>query len=380
MVAIGANLGGNLDTIKEQNLSVTLRLIQRTKGLSRIDLSRLTGLRQATITKILTKLIEYDLIEETHTEKPPRGRPPVSLELKGTYYTVGIQVTRGYIAGCSCNIAGKAGKIFEDTYSGDEELAEKAVSVAKKVLASTDAERVLGIGVAYPRNYGGEKNSGEIAASALESLGYPVFTEHDAVCAALNEYLFVNSEKPSNLCCVATYKGIGAAFLNDGEPYRGGSLRAGEIGHMIVEPNGIPCRCGARGCLENYCSTSALERVYEQQSGKRLGASEILELVNDGDGEAMRAFSYVCDYLAIGLVNIVRTLDPDEIVIPDRLAIAAKALESGLDRRMFAVLPRNAVKLTVRKYDKTATMRGANAVVFGHALNAPCTFFEKYVK
>lgn len=380
MIFIERNLGGNLDTVKEQNLSVALKLIQGTRGLSRIDISRITGLRQATITKILTKLIEYDLVEESRTEKTPRGRPPVSLELKDSYFTAGIKIARGYIAGCACDIRGKAREIFEDTYCDDTELAEKAEGIVERILSTVDRERVLGIGIAFPRNYGTEKNSGEIAAKALAKFGYPVYTEHDAVCGALNEYHFVNSERPSHLCCIETYKGVGAAFLEDGEPYRGGNMRAGEIGHMIVEPKGIKCHCGAVGCLENYCSTSALERFYREESGEKKSIDEILSLVNSGDERAVRAFNTLCDYLAIGIVNIVRTVNPDEIVIPDRIAKAATVLERELKKRVFGILPENSVKLTVRQYDKTAALRGANAVVLGHALNSPCAFFEKYVK
>ena len=145
MIFIERNLGGNLDTVKEQNLSVALKLIQGTRGLSRIDISRITGLRQATITKILTRLIEYDLVEESLAEKPPRGRPPVSLKLKGSYFTAGIKVARGYIAGCACDIRGKAREIFEDTYENDAELAEKAARLAEKVLSTVDRDRFLGI-------------------------------------------------------------------------------------------------------------------------------------------------------------------------------------------------------------------------------------------
>lgn len=370
--------GGNLDTIKEQNISATIKLIQMQKGISRVDISAQTGLKQATITKILSTLTDYNLITETKNTSSERGRPPVSIELNAkSYYTIGLHIKRGKIKACSCDICGTNDEIFETDFnlSSKNDFLEKAELLIQKVIGD-GKKRFLGIGIASPRSFGDETQFGNLTQDLLSKrFNLPCFIIHDAICAALNEYLFVSETKPHISCYIANDMGIGAAILFDGVPFCGSRNFAGEIGHTTIDPNGDKCRCGNVGCLEHYCSTLALERYY----GNSKSADEILNLVNAGDKKAVEAFNKVCSYLAICVINIVRTINPDEIIISDKLAIANEMLYNCLTNELSERLKNDDVIICVREYFKDAILMGANAYVLSRAINEPVSYFGKYI-
>ena len=97
------------------------------------------------------------------------------------------------------------------------------------------------------------------AATELESgLGTPVYVDNDANLGALAEVTLGAGRNARFAAFVSICSGIGAGMLVDGRPYRGHSGTAGEIGHVVVDPQGPLCRCGNRGCLETLASTQAL--------------------------------------------------------------------------------------------------------------------------
>ncbi len=327
--------------------------------------------------------MESGLVTETRSEKSSRGRPPIYLELNNdAYRTVGLYVVRGYMCACTCNLAGKTDKILEDyyTFGNTAEMTHKALELTKKLVARIKGKaKLLGIGISVPRFYGDETDDGKVLAQTFESkFDCRVFVENDAVCAALNEYHFNIEEKPSVMCHIVNYTGVGSAVLHNGLPSKGSHGLAGEIGHISIDPNGELCRCKNRGCLENYCSTTALERYYSEitNTGKKLSTEEILELVNNNDEAACKALDKVCSYLAIGIISISRMIDPDVVVVSDKLAIAHEFLRDKLEKYVFETVSKDDLKVVVRPYDNKAMLKGANANVLCRALDEPMSFFD----
>ena len=116
---------------------------------------------------------------------------------------------------------------------------------------------------------------------------------------------------------------MGAAVVLGGRPYAGAHGTGGELGHVMVDPDGPLCRCGARGCVETLASAAAIERRYG-------GGATAKEIALGGDEQARRVWDEAIAALAAGLAGFVLTMDPERIVIGGGLAEAGDALFAPL--------------------------------------------------
>ena len=164
-----------------------------------------------------------------------------------------------------------------------------------------------------------------ISAALKEELGLPCFLENDANAAAVGESWLGASKDLKNSILVTLGTGVGGGIIIEGKVLRGADGTAGEIGHICVEPYGVPCGCGSRGCLEQYASATAivrlireLESLYPQSElpeKSRLTAVEIYQAGKKGDELALEVFRQQGFYLGIALAGLINTLNPDVIVI-----------------------------------------------------------------
>ena len=163
-------------------------------------------------------------------------------------------------------------------------------------------------------------------AAALESeLGVKAILENDATAAAVGENWLGASQNFRSSICVTLGTGIGGGIIIDGKVLRGPDGTAGEIGHIGVEPFGVPCGCGSRGCVEQYSSATAivrLARALETQYPKsilndhlRFNAFEVYQAAEKGDELALEVFRQMGFYLGIALSNLLNILNPEIIVI-----------------------------------------------------------------
>ena len=155
--------------------------------------------------------------------------------------------------------------------------------------------------------------------------------DNDANCAALGEFAGGAGAGTRNLVMVTLGTGVGGGIVLGGRLFTGKDDIAGEIGHMVIVPNGFACNCGRKGCLETYASatgmirlaTNALGESAEESvlrarieaNGGKLTAKMVCDACDDGDALAQRVFDDYCDYLACGLTNLVNLLQPDAIVV-----------------------------------------------------------------
>ncbi len=146
----------------------------------------------------------------------------------------------------------------------------------------------------------------------------PVYLENDANALAVGEHCFGNAKGAQNFLCVTLGTGVGAGIYANGQLLRGSRFRAGALGHMIVEPEGLPCTCGRNGCLEPYANAAALLRYAgKEEYGS---ARRVLGAANAGDTKAQEAIHRLAGYLAGGLGCISRLLDPELVILSGGLA------------------------------------------------------------
>jgi len=172
-------------------------------------------------------------------------------------------------------------------------------------------------------------------------LGVPVRADNDANLAAYAEWLYGAGKGAENMVLLTIGTGIGAGVIADGKLLRGGKGYAGEAGHMPVRPDGEPCPCGGRGCLETEASARAIVRRYRRAAAIEgpLTAEDVQRRAAAGDEAAREAVIESARWLGIGLAGLINLLNPERILLGGGVAEAgddwlrAAAEEAG--RRAF---------------------------------------------
>jgi glucokinase len=211
-----------------------------------------------------------------------------------------------------------------------------------------------------------------------ERVGLPAFVENDANVALLAEHRHgaARGERVALMLTLGT--GVGGAILVGGELYRGAQGAAGELGHMIVAPDGPECGpgCPSRGCLEALVSGSALARearaaaLRQPESGlgralaagRELSGPLVTELAHEGDESALDVLTALGGWLGIGLTSLVNIFNPDVVVIGGGV-IGAGELILEPARRVLAErglpLPAGHVAVRPARFGAEAGMLGA---------------------
>ena len=169
-----------------------------------------------------------------------------------------------------------------------------------------------------------ELNDLPLAEILAKSLQLKVVLENDATAAAIGEHWLGSSKSVENSVFVTLGTGVGGGLILEGRPYRGSDGTAGEIGHICVEPEGLQCGCGNRGCVEQYSSATAIVRIAREQiaggrssklTGSDFSAKDVFDAAVANDSVAIEAFRVMGSRLGIALADLVDVLNPDLIVI-----------------------------------------------------------------
>ncbi|MBC8108962.1 MAG: ROK family protein [Anaerolineae bacterium] len=158
-----------------------------------------------------------------------------------------------------------------------------------------------------------------------QTLGLLARVENDAHAALLGEWQFGSGRAVENLVMVTLGTGIGTSVLIGGRPLRGRHHQAGVLGgHLIVDPNGRPCICGARGCFEAQCGSWAIPEIVraephfsssELSRQPQIDYSTIFRLAGAGDSLALRMRDRALGWWGALLVTLIHSFDPERIVI-----------------------------------------------------------------
>lgn len=212
-----------------------------------------------------------------------------------------------------------------------------------------------------------------------ERFSVPVRLENDANAAALAEYLYGAGRGYENLFYVTISTGIGGGIIINGEIYDGICTAAGEIGHTIVQPDGVRCNCGSRGCLETICAGVHIARRTKEllATGKssviiemvpdidQITAKTVVEAVRRNDPLAVGVWEETCRYLAIGLGNAVTLLAPEIVVIGGGIAAAGELLFEPIRRLIpeyVSMIPADRINIAPAALGTESGFRGAVAI------------------
>ncbi len=163
---------------------------------------------------------------------------------------------------------------------------------------------------------------------------YEVFTtvENDVNASALGE-MWQGEITDDNFIALTIGTGIGGAIVIDNKIYQGASYSAGEIGHISLEYQGVPCNCGNSGCFERYASAQALEKQIADKLGE-VDIVDFFEQCKSGNEEYSEVFNQWIDYLTEGLKTIVHIFNPNCILIGGGITIQGDFLERAIQKSL----------------------------------------------
>jgi predicted NBD/HSP70 family sugar kinase len=276
---------------RRHNRSLVLRTIFRSGPLSRADLARSTHLTRAATSELAAELLAEGLVEELGTRSDQGvGKPATLLGLvPDARLTITLDLSDDERIRAA--LVDLGGKVLERRVTErDGRTGAAAVSVVTSLavdLADTAERPLLGVGIGSPGvvdptgivveapNLGW--HGVELAGPLARQLGVPVHVANDANAAVLGELglgpLPSRSDGPAerSLFLVKIGQGVGAGLVLDGHLVIGDRFAAGEIGHVVVDPDGEPCACGRTGCLETAIAAPRLRRGDRDLGGRRLG-------------------------------------------------------------------------------------------------------------
>lgn len=388
-------------TIRTQNLGLVLRQIAATPGQSRAQLAHTIGLTRTTISALVDELIDGGLVAEQSPGRGSRGRPasPLVLNPDGPA-GLGLEFNVDYLSCCVIDLTGAVRA--HRSVASDNRAVTPPVGMwrAGKLAAELIAEvglPIAGVTVALPGlvdadgtlrrapNLPGWQGL-RCAADLSQLLDLPVTVDNEANLAAMAQ-LSHNSEL-TDFVLVSGEIGVGAGLVLDGRLFRGVRGMAGELGHVVVHPDGPPCGCGANGCLEQFAGQEAMLRraglfgpsteadtgSADTEAGPDSAVRTLVERAAAGDGHARQALTEAGQALGIALSDLVNTLDIPTVVLGGLYA----RLGAWLVEPICAELGRRVISASwappdvlISELGTDAAVRGAAGVAVSRILEAP---------
>ncbi len=268
--------------IRENNIRRVVEIIREMGAISRADIARETQLSRSTITNIVNDLLPTGLVEETGTGNSYVGRRPIMLEFDyGARLVLGVDMGATHLTIVAANLAGEVLALRHETLavsSHPDRTIERIVTLTNEVReeAGYTLAHTLGLGIAVPAPLEGDsfdrispiilpKWMGvDLRREIAAATHLPVFLDNDANLGALAEKWWGHGREVSNLAYIKVATGVGCGLIINGAIFRGEGGTAGEIGHIAIQADGPPCRCGLRGCLEAMTGTQAIEQRIAQ--------------------------------------------------------------------------------------------------------------------
>jgi glucokinase len=209
-----------------------------------------------------------------------------------------------------------------------------------------------------------------------KKFGVPVMLDNDANAAALGEFSFGAGRGFKNIFYVTVSTGIGGGVIIDGNVHHGVSTGAGEIGHTIVDPDGVRCNCGSVGCLETVSSGTHLVRLMKERldsgeptairdliaDGTELSTMVLLEAVRRADPVAIEVWDNACRYLAISIANAISLIAPEVVVIGGGISSAGDLLIEPLREivpQYVSMIPRSNINIVTAELGTESGLYGA---------------------
>lgn len=361
--------GVNMSYVKLNNRALILNQLKEERK-SRKDIADKIKLTPAAVTILVNELMQEGcIIESSHLDTSGNvGRKKIFVKLNKDFrYSIGVNIEPKVVSVGIANLASEILKSQELKISSSmpvDEIIKKIVKACMDLLWELNISKsnVLGVGVGIVgivdsekgisnHAYGLWKEQVNINELISEKVQLPVVVENNVRALAIAEMELTEHSNIKNMVFFKYGPGIGSAIIINEDVYNGSYNNAGEIGHMIIDPEGRQCKCGQRGCLETVASMECLISEFRDEYDKKsypilsemiddnaenIDESVIIEAYKNGERQAVSKIDKAIKYLALGTVNIMRLYDPnkiifygsfpDEDIFMDKLSEEVKAL------------------------------------------------------
>ena len=354
--------------------------------LSRADLARLAGVPRATIGVIIQGLLDDGLLEEFAPDRSTRrvGKPARPLWFRRD---AALSAAVDFRAGVDAALVNARGEVLErgevaiDPATASAEELSAAVVEALAAVVPEGGTGVLGAGIAVPgvcdtatgRVIGSSQVPGAVGTGLVTAVAaayaLPVLVDNDARAQALGEKWFGEGRGVATFASVQTGRGLGVGLVLGGVLYRGDDGLTGELGHTCVDPDGVICSCGLRGCWETIATLRWLRAEAERRrlpGAETFDAAALVALVEGGSRPALELLDRYADHLALGLANLVHLLKPSRLLLHGDAVGGGERLRAAIQEHLRArLLPhlRDAVDVALSPLDLDAGLLGAAGLV-----------------
>jgi predicted NBD/HSP70 family sugar kinase/DNA-binding XRE family transcriptional regulator len=359
---------GDQQLVKRINRSVLLRLLRGQGGLSRAQLAQASGLTKTTVSQLVRELIDEAWLSETDSSAAQGpGRPSTPLHLDDQRRAlIGVELAVQVLRVVAVSLTGRVIRLLEEPLADTtpEAVCQQAAALVARILQEIRPLKVqiTGLGLGLPGAFDQASGILRVAPNmgwrniaivplfrqALMAAGVPPLELHvrnEADAAALSEYEFTGMSAQDSLLFVTCDVGVGAGIVLNDRLFSGAQGSAGEVGHSVLQMDGLPCSCGRRGCAETFFGAHALARLAQPAAGGH--------------------------YLGVLLQNLWTLFNPSVLVVggasceryPGLLEAAQQTLQAYADSSgMEAPAVRSA------HYGRLASAVGAAALVLHHEL------------
>ncbi len=331
---------------RAHNASLVLRALYDLGPISRAEIARLTGLTRTSVGELVAELETEGLAEDIGRGPSTGGKAPTLVALiDDARHVVTLDLGERTFTAALLNLRGTIRhRATRDLQGADGDAALALVTDLIDEILATEHSPILGIGVGTPGIVGEDGTIrwavnlswtdlplGEILQARYQ---LPTIVANDSRAAAIATYLFGGEDRPSNLVAIKVGRGIGAGLVLNGELFVGDSDGAGEIGHIVVEPDGAECHCGRFGCLETVASAPAILRAAEAARAAgaagtatatgmaaalgvdgELTLADLAAAAQAGDEAALSVVRAAGRALGTAIANLIGILDVREIVV-----------------------------------------------------------------
>ena len=298
--------------IKKSNRSRIFNLLYTNESLSKRDFQLQLDLSLPTISQKLNELLTEGLIEHNEPVGNTGGRNATTYSVAANArLAIGLDITSHHVTVVLINLHGtviakQRTRLF---FERSDAYFESVGKLVKQIIMDTaaDSSTILGVGIGLPGLTNAE-NSRIVYGKILDINGltsddfaryipYPVRIFNDANAACDIELYNINDTSSNGFYIMLSTNVGGAVFVN-GCVYEGDNFRSGEIGHLIIHPDGLPCYCGQKGCVDPYCSATVLTSVSDDN------LETFFEMLGNHDASAESIWQTYLQNLALAVRNI----------------------------------------------------------------------------
>ena len=391
----------NRDFTRAVNQFNILNRIREAGRISRVEIAEKTGQSRASVTNITAAMIQQGLIREEDCGcKPKRGRRRIMLTLNpDAAFVVGVKISAFQVSFAVVDFVGDVKssltmpiRVSERSEETVADFIEDGVRhCVEDARLRLDDISGCGLGISgFVDSATGtclwtplKKGESRIRDLVSKRLGMDVYIENDANSVTVASQWFGLGKGIDNFLVVTMEHGVGMGIVVDGKLYRGAYGIGAEFGHVVLVPDGEPCRCGKKGCVEAYvCDGCVLRRAKEQLARRRppfpgletLTIEDVTDLAKEGDAGLQKVFREAGTILGQGIAGLIQIFNPERVIVTGEGVRAGdlvyvpmrRAVKKFLNKEQFDV-----TEIVIQEWNDDDWARGAAGFVLSELYKSP---------